>query len=118
MDFVPNELIAKAELYRERNKIYGDNYKRFGKVMALLFPKGLNLSSADDHNRFGIFVQIVAKVTRYAENFERGGHDDSLDDNSVYSMMLKELDNEVRSRLRPKQHSRADRRRKKNLRKR
>jgi hypothetical protein len=97
MSFVPDQLRAKADLYAERNKLYGDNYKRFGAVMQLLFPKGVTLESVDDHNRFGIFVQIVAKVTRYAQNFEDGGHDDSLDDNAVYSMMLKELDTEARA---------------------
>lgn len=93
--YVPTQLREKAVLYEERNRLYGDNYKRFGPVMKLLFPNGVPLATEDDHNRFGIFVQIVAKVTRYAENFERGGHDDSLDDLAVYSMMLKELDREL-----------------------
>lgn len=90
--FVVRELEAKARVFEERNKLYGDNYKRFGYVMVALFPNGLNLKSAEDFNRFGILVQLVAKETRYAENFVRGGHDDSLDDTAVYAMMLKELD--------------------------
>lgn len=90
--FVVRELNAKADIYRERNKLYGDNYKRFGVIMATLFPNGLTLRSVADFNRFGILVQLVAKETRYAENFTRGGHDDSLDDTAVYAMMLKELD--------------------------
>ena len=92
--YVVTELEAKAKIYAERNKLYGDNYKRFGLIMTALFPEGLTLKTVKDHNRFGVFVQIVAKLTRYGENFTRGGHDDSLDDNAVYSMMLKELDNE------------------------
>ena len=92
MKTVPEMLRDAAGIYEQRNKIYGDNYKRFGKVMALLFPDGVTLKTEDDFNRFGIFVQLVSKETRYAENFLRGGHDDSLDDTSVYSMMLKELD--------------------------
>lgn len=91
---VPEMLTKAARLYEQRNIIYGDNYKRFGPIMALLFPNGIELKSQDDFNRFGIFVQIVAKVTRYAEMFTRGGHSDSLDDNAVYSMMLQELDHE------------------------
>lgn len=90
MSYVPEQLRAKAALYEERNALYGDNYKKFGPIMELLGIK--ELKSASDHGRFAIFVQIVAKVTRYAENFHRGGHDDSLDDIAVYSMMLKELD--------------------------
>ena len=94
--YVPEQLRAAAKIYEERNKIYGDNYKRFGPIMALLFPNGLDLKADEDFNRFGIFVQIVAKVTRYAENFKKGGHEDSLDDAAVYSMMLKELDKELK----------------------
>lgn len=88
----PDTLEAAAALYRERNKLYGDNYKRFGPIMALLFPDGLTLKTAEDFGRFGILVQVIAKQTRYAENFTRGGHEDSLDDTIVYAAMLKELD--------------------------
>lgn len=92
MKNVPDMLRDAAGIYEQRNQIYGDNYKRFGKIMNILFPNGLCLQNDDDFNRYGIFVQVVSKITRYAENFSRGGHDDSLDDNTVYSMMLKELD--------------------------
>lgn len=98
MKTVPEMLRDAAGIYEERNKLYGMNYKRFGKIMHLLFPSGPVLVDADPHNRFGILVQIVAKITRYAENFARGGHDDSLDDMAVYAMMLKELDQELRTR--------------------
>lgn len=89
---VPDHLTNTAGIYRERNALYGDNYKRFGHVMLHMFPGGLTLRSAEDFNRFGVLVQIVGKVTRYAANFERGGHADSLDDNIVYAAMLRELD--------------------------
>jgi len=92
MKTVPEMLNDSAKIYEERNKLYGDNYKRFGPIMKLLFPQGITLSSESDFNRFGIFVQVVSKITRYSENFNRGGHDDSLDDAAVYVMMLKELD--------------------------
>lgn len=93
-EFVPDELIGKADLYRQRNKLYGDNYKRFGPIMKLLLP--MNTIPTDPHtlNRLGILIQIIAKVTRYCQQFDKGGHVDSLDDLSVYSMMLKELDTE------------------------
>lgn len=94
---VPEMLRDAAALYEERNKLYGDNYKRFGHIMLLLFPDGLSLETADDFNRYGVFVQVVSKVSRYAEQFTAGGHPDSLDDNAVYAMMLQELDSECRS---------------------
>lgn len=96
---VPDMLRQSAQTYEERNQLYGDNYKRFGPVMALLFPKGIELMSDDDHNRFGVFVQIVSKLTRYAENFRVGGHDDSLLDMTVYATMLRELDMESKARI-------------------
>lgn len=90
--FVPEELRACADLYEERNALYGDNYKRFGHIMTVLFPDGLVLNTPEDFNRFGIYVQMIAKCTRYAEQFKKGGHDDSLRDTAVYAMMLLELD--------------------------
>lgn len=96
---VPDMLRQSAETYEQRNKLYGDNYKRFGHIVALLFPNGIHLESEDDHNRFGVFVQIISKLTRYAENFRELGHDDSLLDMTVYATMLRELDMEAKARV-------------------
>ena len=96
MKKVPEMLRDAANIYEERNKLYGDNYKRFGYIMKELFPQGLELKGPDDFNRYGVFVQVVSKITRYAENFSRGGHADSLDDMAVYAMMLQELDSMFR----------------------
>src|SRR5687768_6344890 len=94
--FVVRELKAKADLFLERNRLYGDNYKRFGAVFSLVMQgQNLDTSNPSDMCRLGILVQIVGKVTRYGENFNRGGHDDSLDDIAVYSLMLKELDQDA-----------------------
>ena len=93
---VPEMLRECAAVYEERNKLYGDNYKRFGEIMHLLFPQGIGLMGKDDHNRFGILVQVVAKLTRYCEQFEKGGHDDSLLDMANYATMLRELDGELK----------------------
>lgn len=101
--FVPEALRKAAEIYEERNKLYGDNYKTFGNVWLALFPDGISTTSAQNPlsacNRLGIMVQIVAKMTRYANNFNNGGHDDSLQDLVVYATMLRELDNEVKCEL-------------------
>lgn len=96
-------LCDAAETHKERNKMYGDAYKKFGGVMSALFPDGVKLETDDDHNRFGVLVMIVGKLTRYAPNFKpepkefemyQVGHADSLRDLSVYAAMLAELDDE------------------------
>lgn len=95
---VPEMLRAGADTYEERNKIYGDNYKRHGFVMSFLFPNGVTLDTIDKQNRFGVLTQMVAKMTRYCENFDRGGHEDSLHDLMVYTAMLAEVDAETKER--------------------
>lgn len=93
--FVSTQLKAKAELYEQRHAVYGDNYKRFGPIFSLLMEtQSLNVKSKQDMSRLGVLIQLISKVTRYCENFNRGGHTDSLDDIAVYAMMLKELDHD------------------------
>lgn len=91
---VPDLLRAAAATYEQRNALYGDSYKNFGKVMSALFPNGLALETLDDWNRMGVFNMIVSKVTRYAANLSAGGHSDSAHDLSVYAAMLEELTQE------------------------
>jgi hypothetical protein len=88
---VPDLLRSAASTYEERNKLYGDNYKRFGDVMLALLPAGVKLETKEQWNRFGVFFHVVGKVTRYAANIDAGGHTDSAHDLSVYAAMLEEL---------------------------
>jgi hypothetical protein len=99
MKKVPEMLRESAATYEERNKVYGDNYKRFGYVMSALFPHGIHLNSGEDLNRLGILVQVVSKISRYCESFHKTGHDDSLLDLAVYATMLRELDDEKRDSI-------------------
>ena len=89
---VPEMLRECAAVYEQRGKVYGDNYKLFGDVMAAMFPHGMTVVSPADWNRLGVFVQAMAKMTRYANQWRAGGHPDSLLDISVYTTMLRELD--------------------------
>lgn len=84
----------KADLFEERNKVYGDNFLHFGKVMKGIFPRGLVLETEADFNRIGLFVQVISKATRYGQSFAKG-HEDSLDDAAVYAIMLNEVDREM-----------------------
>ena len=90
---VPDHLVAAANLYRERNMVYKDNYKRVGAVYLAMFPDGATLKTERDFNRFTLFMMLVHKLNRYAFSFDKP-HGDSLDDLAVYSMMLKEVDND------------------------
>lgn len=89
---VPEALAKLALLYKQRNALYGDNYKNFGKLMVAFYPKGVQLLTEEDHSRFALFVHLATKMSRYAEMFAKEGHADSLDDITVYSQMLRELD--------------------------
>lgn len=92
--FVTEGLIAAAKTFEERGKVYGDGYKKHGKIMKALFPSGLTLESADDFTRFGVFNAMVAKLNRYSENFENGGHADSVHDLAVFAIMQLDVDND------------------------
>lgn len=91
MSEVGDQLRAMADLYDQRNEMYKDNYLRFGVIMDTLFPDGMVVKGPWAWNRLGMFVQVVSKQTRYAAQWD-SGHDDSLDDTSVYAQMLKQVD--------------------------
>ena len=79
--------------FKERNKVYGDNYHQHGKVMMTLFPNGVQLNTEKEHNRFGIINMLVAKLTRYTQNWP-ASHLDSIHDMGVYAFILESLDRE------------------------
>lgn len=87
-----------AKLFKERNAVYGDNYLNVGKAFVALFPDGVSLRTVDDFNRFHIFMLSVVKATRYANNWEKGGHMDSSDDAMVYWAMQTSIDEEIKGR--------------------
>jgi hypothetical protein len=88
----PEILEEAAATYRQRNAVYGDNYLKFGRIMKEMFSD--TEITVDGFNRLGVFVQCLSKLTRYAENMEKGGHYDSALDLSVYAAMLAELTKE------------------------
>lgn len=91
-----DSLRQSADVFEERGRVYGDAYKNFGHVLMALRPNGFAIRTVEDANRLGVFVQILSKIVRYANQFEAGGHDDSLLDLSTYAAMLRELDAEGR----------------------
>ncbi len=88
-------LLAAGQTFIEKNKEYGDNWRKVGPVMNGLFPEGLTLKDEDDFNRFHILMLLVVKLTRYTTNWGKG-HQDSLRDSAVYCSMLEFIDTELK----------------------
>lgn len=86
---VPDILEAMAKTYRERNAVYGDNWKNVGSVMMTLFPQGVELRDADAFNSWHLFELIIVKLTRFANG--NLTHIDSIHDIAVYAAMLEAL---------------------------
>ncbi len=91
------DVLKKAEeTFRERNKIYNDNYVRLGRAMEAMFPQGLHIQFAQDWTRLYFFLLTLVKMSRYATQFKGGGHHDSTLDASVYAAMLHAWDEDIR----------------------
>lgn len=90
---LPNEyLINAARMYADKSKVYGNNYLQFGKIMSAMFPNGLTVRTEDEWNRLHLLIMGMVKKTRYANNFNKGGHEDSIIDDIVYLAMLHQVD--------------------------
>lgn len=88
-----------AAVYKERNAVYKDNFRTVGKVMEALFPDGTNLAGEDDFNRWHILELMIVKLTRYTQNWDKGGHADSLADIGVYAAILSGIDSQIEEDL-------------------
>lgn len=83
----PADILADmATTYRERNTVYGDNWKNVGQVMMSLFPNGVHLGTAKAFNEWHLFELIVVKLTRFANS--KLTHADSIHDIAVYAAMI------------------------------
>lgn len=78
--------------FRERNAVYQDNWKLHCKMLMALFPDGLTVKTEDDWARLNFFLMLTGKISRYAQQYEKGGHADSIHDTSVYAVMLECFD--------------------------
>lgn len=73
-----------ADTFRERNAVYGDNYKMVAKLMAVLFPSGVP-SELVVQDHFHLFELMLVKLSRYA--ISGLTHTDSVHDLAVYAAM-------------------------------
>lgn len=93
-DAVAKRIKELSKLREQRALSYGDTPKIKGEVMSALFPNGVKLKTPVDQARYSLLSFIVSKLVRYCNNFEFG-HEDSLDDISVYAQILQEKDLEI-----------------------
>lgn len=96
MTTAADKLEAMAATFRERNKIYGDNFVRVGHAMHAMFPAGLTINNPQDWTRLYFFMLQQVKSSRYATNFTKGGHADSVHDAAVYAALLEAFDEQQR----------------------
>lgn len=90
--YSPDEILQRAaDTFRQRNAIYGDNWKNFGNVMAAMFPNGITLKGSEDFARWHLFEIAMVKNTRFANSGLT--HKDSTHDNTVYHAMIESLIN-------------------------
>lgn len=80
-----------AKTFAERQAVYGDNYSLAAEALKGFFPNGLDLKTTEDHERFHIFMLIIVKLSRYANNWKKP-HQDSIHDAGIYSFMLESID--------------------------
>lgn len=77
-----------SDTFRERNAVYGDNYKMVGKLMAVLFPNGVSKEILHS-DQFHLFELKLVKLSRFAISGLQ--HQDSIHDDGVYSAMIESI---------------------------
>jgi len=92
----PQQILERmAHLFEKRNAVYKDNFRVVGVVMHALFDGDPpRLESSADYARWHLFELVVVKLTRYARQYNVGGHKDSIEDQMVYLAMVAMLDQE------------------------
>jgi hypothetical protein len=80
-------LDAMAATFRERNRVYGSNYKMVAPLVRVLFPHGVP-SELVASDKWHLFELILVKLSRLAiSNLQ---HVDSVHDMGVYCAMVEQ----------------------------
>jgi hypothetical protein len=81
-------LADMADTFRERNKVYGSNYKMVAPLVKALFPDGVppELVVTD---QWHLFELKLVKLSRFA--ISNLTHTDSIHDDAVYSAMIESI---------------------------
>lgn len=93
---VPEILEQARKTFESRNPTYGQRgYIMQAGIVNAMFPEGIPRLSTNDMGRFVTLMMITAKLGRYATNFLKGGHKDSIHDLGVYAFILEEFDDAI-----------------------
>lgn len=90
-----DKLREAIKTFEARDKVYGKGFLKHGQVLKAMFPDGLTLTTETDFSRWVLFNMVLVKIMRYAENFLKGGHQDSIHDLGVYAFLLESHDEEA-----------------------
>lgn len=91
---VPEILEEAARTYRERNAVYGDNFRMVAPLVKILFPSGVPSDLVVRHE-WHLFELKLVKLSRFA--ISHLTHLDSIHDDLVYSAMIERLVRERQS---------------------
>lgn len=83
---VPEMFEEMAQTFRDRNKVYGDNWRMVGRLMAVMFPEGVTLRTHADYDVWHLFELQIVKLSRFA--ISKLTHQDSIHDMTVYGAMI------------------------------
>ena len=76
-----------ADFFESRREEYGEEYLKTGKIRKAFFPNGIKLETEDDFYFFHLFDMVCMKLSRIAEHWENGQHEDSWNDIMIYAAM-------------------------------
>lgn len=84
-----------ADTFRQRNAVYGDNYRMVAKLVKVLFPYGVP-SELVTSDHWHLFEMKLVKLSRFA--ISGLTHIDSIHDDAVYSAMIESILHEQASK--------------------
>ena len=77
-----------ADTFRQRNAVYGDNYRMVAKLVKVLVPKGVP-SELVVTDQWHLFELKLVKLSRFA--ISNLTHIDSIHDDAVYAAMIESI---------------------------
>jgi hypothetical protein len=77
-----------ADTFRQRNAVYGDNYRMVAKLVKVLFPNGVP-SELVVTDQWHLFELKLVKLSRFA--ISGLTHIDSIHDDAVYAAMIESI---------------------------